>query len=365
MILQPDKTGAIFLIRGSNLKKIIEVTREPNGWEYWEFPACFATVYMQIGGLTAGRQSVITLYGVASGISHVQLDMTDREHFPPGFRFNENGVIGEYDDYIGFTMGFAGYTCERYDKSNERAAVSAAIKKSIDAGRPVLMNFGKYYSWCAIVGYDEEAGTLYGLDDVENYWKDRTGECDNGMFVTGDWYEYMAEAVVVTGRTAPSVTYDDVFRRMAGIMEAMERKGYGRHSIDYLRDAANFEGYDGESYLELAGRVASLVALLIDQRSWLSNFFKDLANADAFKDKARYLKQIAALYGGSADVCWLAWHMVGSFPERPELDAENCAKLLPSPIYRNAIAEAVEVILGNDRRVLDCLKEMMGNTTGE
>ena len=347
-------------------KKIIETTTNPNGWEYWEFPSCFASVFMRIEGVTAGRQDIITLYAVVSGISHVQLDMTNEEHFVPGYRFSETKVIDEYDDYIKFTMGFAGYSYERYNKSADKAAVFAAIKKSIDADRPVLINFGTYYTWCAIIGYDEENGTLYGLDNALSYWKDKSGTYEDGMFTTDHWYEYMTEAVIITGKTVPSVMYDDVFRRTINIMETMEQTGYVQHSIDYLKDNANFEGYDDEKYLELTGRISSLIALLIDQRAWVSHFFEDMAKAETHKDKAQYLRRITALYGISKDVCWLAWHMVGvGFPAEPGMEPEDTAKLLSSPIYRRAIADAIKVIIGNDRYILECLKEMMGESLGE
>jgi len=331
------------------MKKILEITTNPNGWEYWEFPSCFTSVYMRIEGVTADRQNIITQYAVVSGISHAQLDMTNEEHFVPGFRFSENKVIDEYDDYIKFTMGFAGYTYERYGKGADKAAVFAGIKKSIDADRPVLMNFGTYYSWCVIVGYDEKDGVLYGLDNAWSYWEDKPGTYEDGLFVTGHWYEHMTEAVIVTGKTEPAVTYEDVFRRTINIMEAMEKKGYVRHSIDYLSGDANFEGYEEEKYLRLAGRIESLVALLIDQRSWAKNFFNHMAKAESDKDKAQYFRRIAAFYSSSADVCWLAWHMVGAFAKTPETNKKSCAKLLASPIYRRAIAEAIEVIIGNDR----------------
>jgi hypothetical protein len=34
--------------------------------------------------------------------------------------------------------------------------------------------------------------------------------------------------------------------------------------------------------------------------------------------------------------------------------------MLPSPLYRRAIANVIEVVIKNNRRVAECLKEMMG-----
>ena len=347
------------------MKKIIDNARFPGGWEYWFFPSCFASVWMRIENVTTDRQNVITLYSVVSGVSHVQLDLTNEEHIVPGRGYNETKAIDEYDDYIKFTMGFAGYSYERHNKSAGKTMVFAGIKKSIDADRPVLMSFGQHYDWCVIVGYDDQNGTLYGLDNAgagEYYWKDKPGAYEGGLFVTNHWYETMAEAVIVTGKTTPTVTYDDVFRRMINILETMEKTGYVQHSVDYLRNNANFEGYDDRKYLELAGRVHALLALLIDQRAWVSTFFTNLAKAEVFKDKAQYFRHIAALYGCNKDFCWIAWNMVGAegfFKKTPGMKQEDCAKLLPSPIYRRAIADVIRVVIGNDRYVLDCLREMM------
>lgn len=370
------------------MKKIIENARFPRGFESAEFPSCFASVLMLIEGVTTEeqasslkppngeccgscvkgngklglyRQSVHNLYAVVSGISLIQLDLRSEEHIIPGWGWNANKVLDEYDDYIKFTMGFAGYSYERYNKSADRAAVFAGIKKSIDSDRPVLMNFGPHYDWCVIIGYNDQNWTLYGSDNTgagENYWRDKPGSYEDGMFMTEHWYEYMTEAVIVTGKTAPTVTYDDVFRRAINILETMKKTGYFKRSADYLRDNTNFEGYDDCKYLELANRINTLIGLPIDQRNIVSCFFKNMAKVEAFKDKAQYFKRIAGI--NTCQVCWIAWHMVGAFANMPELKTENCAKLLPSPIYRRAIADVIDIVIENDQYVSDCLREMMG-----
>jgi len=347
------------------MKKIIENMTFSTGWEYWFFPSCFASVYMRIEGLTADRQDIITLFSAVSGISHVQLDLTNEAHFVPGVGYNETKVIDEYDDYIKFTMSFAGYAYERHERDADKAAVFAGIKKSIDAGRPVLMNFGAEYSWCVITGYDEQGETLYGLDNAGaggSYWKDKPGTYEDDLFATDRWFEHMTEAVIVTGKSSSAATCDDVFRRMINIMEAMEKLGYVKHSADYLTDDVNFEGYDDEKFLALTGRIHTLIALLIDQRAWMSVFFANMAKVETSKDRAQYFTRIAEVYEGSKDVCWIAWNMVGAegfFRNTPGMKQEDCAKLLPAPVYRRTIADILKIVLGNDRIILGCLKKIM------
>jgi hypothetical protein len=281
----------------------------------------------------------------------MQLDISNDEHFS-GWGINR--LLDQYDDYIQFCMGFAGYSYERFDKNAGKAAVFDGVKKSINADRPVLMRFGPHYAWYVIIGYDDANGTLCGLGD-NPYWKENLGAQEDGMLVSDRWHEHMAEAVVVTGKTAPSVTYDDVFRRAASILEAAEKTGHFKRSADWLKDNANFEGYDNAQYLALAKRLGLFFALPVDPRD-VGCPLKNLAKVEAFKDKAQHLKRIAALHDANCDVCWIGWDMVGSY----KMEIEEPAKLLPSPLYRRAIANVIGVVVKNNRRALDCLKEMTG-----
>ena len=174
------------------------------------------------------------------------------------------------------------------------------------------------------------------------------------MFAIERWYEHMAEAVVVTGRAAPTVTWDDVFRRAISILEAMEKTGYFQRSADYLKDDAHFEGFDHEQYLALAERICSFFGLPVDSRD-AGCPLKNMAKMETLQDRAQHLKRIAALYDSNCDVSWVAWDMVGSYKR----EIEEPAKMLPLPLYRRAIANCIEVVIKNNRRVIDCLKEMM------
>ena len=359
------------------MKKIIKDAVFPEGNGATWFPSCFTSVWMRMEGVTTERQAgsakppygeccgrcgwkkhlglyhhgVQNFYSVVSGLPFMQLDLSNDEHFTNWYI---NRVLEEYDDYIKFTMGFAGFTYEYFDKQSEKSAVWEAVRKSIDADRPALMRFGPGYEWYVITGYDEKNGALYGLGSKE-YWKDKPGAYKGDMFVSEHWYEHMAEAVIVTGKSTPTVTLDDVFRRTIGILEAMEKMGYFQRSADYLNDNANFEGYDHAQYLALAERICSFFGLPVDSRD-AGCPFKNLANVEIFQDRAQYFKRIAALYDSNCEVSCVAWDMVGSYKR----EIEEPAKMLPSPLYRHAIARVIEVVINNNRRVAECMKEMMG-----
>jgi len=358
------------------MKKIIENVKFPGGNGATTFPSCFASVWMRSegvnteeqaksaqlpGGKCCGRcggnklevyhHSVQNWYTIVSGLTLVQLDIANEEHFN-GWGINR--VLAEYDDYIKFTMGFAGFLYERFDKSADKVAVFDSVKKSIDADRPALINLGTGYYWYVVIGYDDKDGTIYGLGD-NSYWKDNCGVQKDGVLVSDQWYEHMAETVIVTGKTASTVTYDDVFRRMISILDTMDKTGYFQRSADYLKDDAKFEGYDNEKYLGLAKRIGHFLGLPVDSRD-IGCPIKMLAQVEAFKDRAQYLKRIAAEYDHNCDVSWVAWDMVGSYKG----EIEEPAKMLPYPLYRRAIANVIEVVIKNNRRVLDCLREMMG-----
>jgi hypothetical protein len=363
------------------MKKIIENTVIPMGTGAVWFPSCFASVWMCIEGVTTEEQainvkplngeccgscvknklglyhlSIQNLYAVVSGLPFMQLDLSNEEHLTPWYI---NRILDEYDDYIKFTMGFAGFSYERFEKNTDKAVVFDSIKKSINENRSVLMNFGPHYAWCVIIGYDDQNGTIYGLGG-NDYWKNKPGSYEGDMFVTGHWYEYMVETVIITSKTAPTVTYDDVFKRTISILETMNKTGYYKRSVDFLKKNANFEGYDDSKYLELARRINQLIGLPIDNRD-AGCTFNNLAKVETFKDRAQYFKRISALYDNNTGVCWIAWSMVGAFGSATDEDVVKTLAI--SPITRRAIADVIGVVIENNCRILDCLREMIGIET--
>lgn len=350
------------------MKKIIDnVVHLPDGCETSKFPASFASILMRIEGVTSPKEvnwlnkyheKIHNLYAVVSGISLMQLDLSEANHFEPWWGTNTNKLLDEYDDYVKFTMDFAGFTYERFDKKTDKATIFDAIKDSINADHPVLMNFGLYYDWFPITGYDNETDRLYGYDCLQDSWdKYPAAEgYEDDMFYLNRWYEEMTEAVVITSRKEQNVTYEDVFRRMIRILETMQENGYFKRSVDYLRCNANFENYEDKQYRQLTQRIEMFIGLPMDQRKVTSLCFKDLALDEILNDKWQYFKHISSLYDNTLDICWIAWRMVGAFGTAP---ADECAKALVSPIVRRAIADIIDLVRKNDELVLNCLRDMM------
>ena len=250
------------------MKKIIENVQFPMGTGAVWFPSCFASIWMRIEGITTEEQasdlkppngeccgscvqsklglyhlSTQNLYAVVSGLPFMQLDLSNEEHLTPWYI---NRILDEYDDYIKFTMDFAGFSYERFEKGTDKAAVFDSIKKSIDADRPVLMNFGPHYTWCVIIGYDDQNGAIYGLGGNagwNDYWKDKPDSYEGDMFVISQWYEHMTETVIITGKTAPTVIYDDVFKRIINMLETMDETGYFKRTVDYLENDSDVRKY--------------------------------------------------------------------------------------------------------------------------
>jgi len=364
-----------------SMKKIIDGVQFPEGNGATTFPSCFASAWMRVMGVTSEERagvakppygvccgscvktnlslyhkSVQNFYTVVSGLTFMQLDLSNEEHFSP---WHINRQLAEYDDYIKFTMGFAGFTYERCDKSAGKEAVFEKIKESVDAGRPALANFGTGYAWYVITGYDDQTGTIYGMGD-NPYWTDHFGDKEECVLASNRWHGHLAEAVVITGRAAPSVKYDDVFIRMTAILEAADETGYFKRSADFLADEINFEGYGGDEYLELAKRICLFIGLPVDSRD-VGCSMKNLAKTEPFENKARYLMRIADLYNQNCEICQIAWDMAGSY----KMEIEEPAKMLPSPLYRNAIANVIKAVVKNNRRVINCLKEMTGTNLTE
>lgn len=351
------------------MKKIIDIiTKLPSSCETSKFPANFASVWMSIEGLTNVNMTkeelgeiqvkAHNLYAVVSGISLIQLDLSNEGHLMPWWGPNATKLLDEYDDYVKFTMDFAGYSYERFNKETDKTIVFNSIKHSIDTGHPVLMNFGAFYDWFTITGYDDESGRLYGYDVSQDNQDDFPAAegYEDGMFYLSGWYEEMTDAVVVTKKSAPVITYDDVFRRMIHILENMLEIGYFKRSANFLRDNTNFENYDNEQYLHLAQRIEMFIGLPIDQRNVVSLCFEELAQMEVLKDKHQYFKRISALYDNTLDTCWIAWRMVGAFGLAP---VDECVKALKNPIVRCVIGDIIGIITKNDRIVLEVLKEMV------
>lgn len=375
------------------MKKIIDhVFHLPDGCETSKFPASFASVLMRIEGVTSPEQverlricgkimptddcnlrndgskeinslskyheKIHNLYAVVSGISLMQLDLSEASHFEPWWGPNTNKLLEENDDYVKFTMGFAGYTYERFNKKTDKETIFNAIKRSIDADRPVLINFGLYYDWFPVTGYDDETGRLYGYDSLQDSWdKYPAAEgYEDGLFYLSRWYEEMTEVIVITGKTEQSATYDDVFQRMIYILESMLENGYFKRSVDFLRNNVNFENYDDKQYRQLAQRIEMFIGLPMDQRNVTKLCFNNLAQNKSLQDKWQYFKHISSLYQNTLDICWIAWRMVGAFGIAP---IDECAKALVSPIVRRAIADLIDIVRKNDESVLSCLRDMM------
>ncbi|MCL1887488.1 MAG: C39 family peptidase, partial [Kiritimatiellaeota bacterium] len=244
------------------MKKIIGIVGNDGNYELLQFPANFASVWMGVEGLAdtenAGKRQAAAhnLYAAIYGVGLMQQDLSNDAHCAPWWGPVAKKMADEFGDYVKFAMDFAGFAHERFDRQSGKDVVFEAVKNSIDASRPALMNFGPLHNWYVVTGYDAETGRLYFRDvsqiNVEGF--PAGGEREGDSLCLGGWHEAMTDAVVVTGKAAPAVSYDDVFKRMIHIFETMQEKGYFKNSAAFLRDNANFENYDDEKFAQLAQR---------------------------------------------------------------------------------------------------------------
>ncbi len=168
-------------------------------------------------------------------------DDTVEPHTLPGF---SKGWRWD-DDFVNALARFAGFSYLRFDGAGTREEVLSSVKGSLDSGFPSLLRLENETEWTLAAGYDED--TLLGLDSRLHA-------------LPGSWHSMLRDAIVITGRTAPEMSYKELLERIAAALsydghEALE--GVIMDALDHVTP---------ENAMDIAGMMCGINGVPIEAR---------------------------------------------------------------------------------------------------
>lgn len=381
------------------MRKILDnVVAMPSGCETSRFVACFTSMFMRAEGMTEENievycpkqignciecgdcpglnrlrkkhEQVYNLFSVVSGYGFMQIDLSNDIHMSRDWDVTCDIMLREFDDYVKFTMDFAGYRYEVFTSSDDRDTLSDRIRNSIDYDKPVLMQFEQGLSWVVVTGYDDD-GCIYGYDGSYEYWGRNLAEPDSyggKLFRMADWHAKMTQMIILSEPFEPTMTMTDVYCRAAKIME--HTCGLFTRSEQYMLDDANFVDLDADSLVKMRDRISQFIGLPIDMRSVVSwhipvpsdkvliRHSKQLSESDIDPCEREHLFTMmnwACCY--IHDTLWIAWRAVGEFMGGTK---EEWGQRLSDPAIRRVVADVIGIVAHYDRDIYDVLKRLAG-----
>ena len=141
---------------------------------------------------------LLTASTLAFGFDYPWDDTVD-PHSLPGF---SNGWRWD-DSFVDALARFAGFSYQRFDGTSAQEEVLSTMKSFVDVGFPTLLRLENEMEWILAVGYD--ADTVYGLDSQFHTLSD-------------NWHSMLRDAIVITGNTAPDMSYKELLERIASAL---------------------------------------------------------------------------------------------------------------------------------------------------
>ena len=141
---------------------------------------------------------LLTASTLAFGFDYPWDDTVD-PHSLPGF---SNGWRWD-DGFVDALARFAGFSYLRFGGTSSQEEALSTMKSFLDIGFPTLLRLKNEMEWILIVGYD--ADTVYGLDLQFHALYD-------------NWHSMLRDAIVITGNTAPDMSYKELLERIASAL---------------------------------------------------------------------------------------------------------------------------------------------------
>ena len=252
--------------------------------------------------------------------------------FPGGWRWD--------DGYVDALARFAGFSWLRFHGTNAQEEVLSAIKSSLDEGLPTMLRLEDEMAWVLAVGYDGD--TVYGLDSQLHALPD-------------DWHSVLRDAIVITGGTAPGMSYRELLERIAS---ALSYKGHG------ALESVIMEALDhvtAENAMDIADMICGINGVPIEARWHAAESFSGAENllCDICTDKeihsrlsdvifTRYLKDGNEETHGLG---WKIWGALGVGPETGYAVTEQSGTLILQKETRETLKRLFAKIFENDRAV--------------
>ncbi len=149
------------------------------------------------------------------------------------------------DGFINALARFAGFSYLRFDGTSTQEEVLFAMKNSMDNGFPTLLRLENEMEWILAVGYDEN--TIFGLDSKSHALPD-------------NWHSVMRDAIVITGSTAPEMSYKELLERIASAMS------YDVHTELESMIMNALDNVTVENAMDTAGMMNAINGVLVEAR---------------------------------------------------------------------------------------------------
>lgn len=356
-----DYLGGYKMDKKLFVRKIIEGIQNPSQPETQQgdgYVACFTSLYMAVeNDLSLERKAVYSKFTTVAGLDILTFDHTRTTSF---CRVEPEDLAKEYgiDDYVEYTMGYAGYEYERLRKNeSDKECVLNHIITSLQKDIPVLMETKN--GWCVVTGYDEK-GLIYGFDNT-NGGRDHRLSSDsieywNELFILDNWYDIMDSVVIYVCKKAPTITKRDIFSRLSRIIDDMEERGYDGKLINQLLDG-NFDSLTDDEKKVLFMQTLNFLYFHVHTRAMMcwgmsEEFYPD------YSDQDMNLRQsINGYMGDSHDFCWGAFRALGKGGFH--VDMSDFPNFL-NPEKRYKVIDSIRFIALNDYKTSCVCKIIAG-----
>ena len=346
-----DYLGGYKMDEKTFVGKIIEGIQNPSQPETQQgdgYVACFASLYIAVERDTPlDRMAVYNKFTPVAGIDMLTFDHT----MTTTARYVESEELAkEYgmDDYVAYTMGYAGFNYERLRKGeHDKKYVFSHIIASLQKDIPVLMETKN--GWCVVTGYDEN-GFIYGSDKT-NEGKDHRLSSDtleywNDLFVLENWYDVMDSVAIFMNKQEPTITKKDIFSRLGRIVDDMEKRGYDEKLLEHLSDSY-FDSLTIDEKKLLFIQTLNYLYFHVTRRAMMCWSMSDLFFPD-YTERDMNLRQcINGYMGNSHDYCWNAFRTLGKGGYH--VDMSDFPNFLISE-KRHKVIESVYYVKENDHK---------------
>lgn len=278
---------------------------------------------------------LLTASTLAFGFDYPWDDTVD-PHSLPGF-----GSGWRWDDgFVDALARFAGFSWKRFDGTSAQEEVLSTMKNFLDTGFPTLLRLENEMEWILAVGYD--ADTVYGLDSQFHALPD-------------NWHSMLRDAIVITGNTAPDMSYKEFLERIASALSYdghTELEGVIMDVLDHVTT---------ENAMDTAGMMCGIISVPIEARWHAAEGFCGAENllchictnkeihsrlSDIFL--ARYTKDGNDETHG---IGWKIWSALGVGPKTGYAVTRQSAALILQKETQETLKRLFAKVFENDRAV--------------
>lgn len=278
---------------------------------------------------------LLTASTLAFGFDYPWDDTVD-PHTLPGFSSR-----WRWDNAFVDTLArFAGFSYLRFDGASAQEDVVSTIKSSLHAGFPTLLRFKNKMEWSLIVGYG--ADTVYCLDS-------------QFYALPENWLSLLDDAIVLTGNTAPAMSYKELLERIVSALSYREHAALESVIMDTLGHVT------AENAMDTAGMMCAINSVLIEARWHAAEAFLGADNLlhnictnqeihDRLKDTlfARYTMDDNDETHG---IGWKIWGALGVGPKTGYNITPQSADLILQPETQETLKRLFAKVFENDRAV--------------